>query len=311
MNKQVSVQSLNISVKKGTTKIPGQHAIFSSLGVEGDAHAGSWHRQVSMLGVESIKKQEDRLGRPLGFGEFAENITTEGMQLHKTRPLDRFESNGLVLEVTQIGKKCHGEGCIIFKETGNCVMPKEGIFCRVISGGELNVGDVMTYVQKTFKVKVITLSDRAHAGVYSDRSGDYLIQELGNWFNKTEWNNEVTKVILPDDSDGFNRELEQSISEKTDLIISTGSTGIGSRDIAPRIIQDHLDMELPGIMEMVRIKYGSENPRALLSRSIAGVAGKTLLFGLPGSTKAVKEYLQEILKILQHTVYMIHDIDDH
>lgn len=311
MNSQVSVQSLNISVKKGTTKIPGQHAIFSSQGMEGDAHSGSWHRQVSILGVESIKKQEDRLGRPLGFGEFAENITTEGMQLHKTRPLDRFESNGLVLEVTQIGKKCHGEGCIIFKETGNCVMPKEGIFCRVISGGELNVGDIMTYVQKTFKVKVITLSDRAHAGVYTDRSGDYLTQELGNWFNKTEWSNEVTKVILPDDSDGFNRELEQSISEKTDLIISTGSTGIGSRDIAPRIIQNHLDMKLPGIMEMVRIKYGSENPRALLSRSIAGVAGKTLLFGLPGSTKAVKEYLQEILKILQHTVYMIHDIDDH
>jgi molybdopterin adenylyltransferase len=311
MSKQVRVRSLNISEKKGTTKIPGNKAKITSAGFEGDAHSGNWHRQVSLLGTESIRKQEDRLGRKLGFGEFAENITTEGFLLYKTHPLDRFVSNSLVLEVTQIGKKCHGDGCVIFKETGNCVMPKEGIFCRVISGGELKIGDTLTYLPKTYKVKVITLSDRAHAGVYSDRSGDYLTHKLQNWFAEIDLKCELEKVVIPDDRDTFKRELEKSVSEKTDLIISTGSTGIGSRDIAPTIIKQQLDLELPGIMEMIRIKYGSENPRALLSRSIAGVSGKTLVFGLPGSTKAAKEYLQEILKVLKHTFYMLHDIDDH
>jgi len=134
MNKQVSVLSLNISENKGTIKVPGSVAEINETGIKGDAHAGPWHRQVSMLGVESIRKQEKLLDRRLGFGEFAENITTEGFPVYETRPLDRFVSGNIILEVTQIGKKCHGKGCAIFKESGNCVMPKEGIFCRVISG---------------------------------------------------------------------------------------------------------------------------------------------------------------------------------
>ena len=248
MNKQLRVRSLNISEKKGTTKIPGNHAKITSAGVEGDAHSGNWHRQVSLLGIESIRKQEDRLGRKLGFGDFAENITTEGFLLYKTHPLDRFVSNKLVLEVTQIGKKCHGDGCVIFKESGNCVMPKEGIFCRVISGGELEIGDTLTYQPKTYKVKVITLSDRAHAGVYSDRSGEFLSHELENWFSEADLECEINKIVIPDDRDAFTRELEKSVSEKADLLVSTGSTGIGSRDIAPAIIKQQIDMELPGIM---------------------------------------------------------------
>jgi molybdenum cofactor synthesis domain-containing protein len=311
MNHQVTIKSLNISEKKGTTKNPYSKAEISDTGIKGDAHSGDWHRQISMLGVESIKKQEDRLGRSLGFGEFAENITTEGFLLYNAHPLDRFVSGKVILEVTQIGKKCHGDGCVIFKETGNCVMPKEGIFCRVISGGYLKIGDRFSFEPKIFKVKVITLSDRAHAGIYSDRSGDYLVHELENWCDAGNLVSDIDKVVLPDDKDAFNKELEVAIANGYDLIISTGSTGLGTRDIAPSIIKQQLDQEIPGIMELIRIKYGTDNPRALLSRSIAGVTDKTLIFGLPGSTKAVKEYLLEILKVLRHTFYMIHDIDDH
>ena len=311
MNKQITVRSLNISEKKGTRKLPASQAEITDTGIKGDAHSGTWHRQISMLGTESIKKQEELLKRPLKFGEFAENITTEGFLIFKAQPLDRFVSDKVILEVTQIGKKCHGDRCIIFKETGNCVMPKEGIFCRVITSGQLRVGDKLDYFPKVFTLKIITLSDRANAGIYSDRSGKLIVNEIEKWFTENSLLYSIDKVILPDDKEAFNKELEASKSEGIDLVISTGSTGLGSRDIAPSIINRQLDLELPGIMEMIRIKYGMENPRALLSRSVAGVAGKTLIFGLPGSTRAVKEYLQEIFKILKHTFYMIHDIDDH
>ena len=110
-----------------------------------DAHSGDWHRQVSLLGKESFDKFSQQAGRKISFGEFAENITTEGITLYQTKIGDRFVCGDVVLEVTQIGKKCHGTGCAIFNEVGNCVMPKEGIFCKVISGGTLKDGDLFEY----------------------------------------------------------------------------------------------------------------------------------------------------------------------
>ncbi len=311
MSHKFSIVSLNISDKKGIIKTPGNQVEVTDTGIAGDAHSGSWHRQISLLGTESIKKQEERLNRELKFGEFAENITTEGFMLYHAKPLDRIVSGDVVLEVTQIGKKCHNEGCAIKQETGDCVMPSEGIFCRVVSGGRLHVNDLMEYVPKTFKLKVITLSDRAHAGVYKDRSGEIIVNTLGEWFAENGFIFKTEKVIIPDDKEIFTNELKNSVEASYDLIISTGSTGLGSRDIAPSIIKEHLEMELPGIMELIRIKYGADNPRALLSRSVAGVIGKTIVYGLPGSTKAVNEYLSEILKTLKHSVLMLHDIDAH
>jgi MOSC domain-containing protein YiiM len=146
--KHVKVKSVNSSVEKGTIKTPLPSISLTTQGVENDAHAGDWHRQVSMLAIESIQKFEASAGRTIKFGEFAENITTEGMELFKTQPGDRFQNDEVVMEVTQIGKSCHGSNCNIFKEVGACVMPKEGIFCRVIKPGILKPGDVLTYVPK-------------------------------------------------------------------------------------------------------------------------------------------------------------------
>ena len=142
----INILSVNISLKKGTVKKPVESIIIDKKGVVDDAHAGDWHRQVSLLGRESFEKFEKMAGRKLEYGEFAENITTEGIVLYETKPGDRFEIGEVVLEVTQIGKKCHGKGCAIYVEVGNCVMPKEGIFCKVITPGEIAQGSKMKYI---------------------------------------------------------------------------------------------------------------------------------------------------------------------
>ncbi len=142
------VISVNISREKGTIKEPVPQIVLNEKGVEGDAHAGDWHRQVSLLAKESIEKWGNQAGRKVNWGEFAENITTEGIILHETEPGDRLIIGDVELEVTQIGKKCHGKGCAIFKEIGNCVMPKEGIFARVLRNGEVKAGDDLKYFPK-------------------------------------------------------------------------------------------------------------------------------------------------------------------
>lgn len=137
----IEVLSVNISEKKGTIKTPRNVISLNSKGVENDAHAGDWHRQVSLLSEESIRSFENKLGRKIQFGEFAENITTRGIVLYETKPGDKLTIGETILEVTQIGKKCHGEGCEIFQIVGSCVMPKEGIFCKVIKQGTIKPGD--------------------------------------------------------------------------------------------------------------------------------------------------------------------------
>jgi len=126
MKKEIQIQAVSISEKKGTAKKPVKSVTLNSNGIVGDAHAGDWHRQISLLGAESISRFEKKLGRPITQGEFAENITTQGMELFESMPLDRFISGKTILEVTQIGKKCHGDNCVIFQEVGSCVMPKVG-----------------------------------------------------------------------------------------------------------------------------------------------------------------------------------------
>ena len=145
----IKVISVNISTEKGTIKTPVPEIILNEKGVEGDAHAGDWHRQVSLLAKESIEKWGGQAGRKVNWGEFAENITTEGITLYETNPGDRFVIGDVELEVTQIGKKCHGKGCAIFKEVGNCVMPKEGIFAKVIKFGKVKAGDEIFYIPQS------------------------------------------------------------------------------------------------------------------------------------------------------------------
>ena len=132
--------SLNISRKKGVNKEPVESVeVKIDHGIVGDAHAGDWHRQISLLAEESIDFMRAK-GLELTPGAFAENITTEGIDLAHLPIGTRMGSGEVVLEVTQIGKKCH-HGCAIFKQVGDCIMPREGIFTKVIVPGTLRRGD--------------------------------------------------------------------------------------------------------------------------------------------------------------------------
>ncbi|HNW74976.1 MAG: molybdopterin-binding protein [Bacteroidales bacterium] len=309
--KTISVKSVNISKEKGTVKKPVRIIELTHQGVSGDAHAGPWNRQVSMLASESIEKFEHQAHRKVKPGEFAENITTQGLELWKTHPLDRFTNDEIELEVTQIGKECHGSSCAIFNEVGDCVMPREGIFCRVLSPGILQKGMILHYHPRMFRVMVITLSDRASAGEYEDRSGARVRELLQQWFSENNRQHYVHYFLIPDNPHKLEELMEKAKEELIDIVITTGGTGIGQRDFTPDIVKPLLDKEIPGIMEAIRMKYGQKKPAALCSRSVAGVMGKTLVFTLPGSVRAVNEYLEEIFNSLLHMIYMLHGLDIH
>lgn len=310
MSEILTVKSLNISEKKGTKKKPIEEIELNEEGLVGDSHAGNWHRQVSLLGVESYARFVATVGRMLDPGDFAENITTEGVELKEAKILDRFVSDSVELEVTQIGKKCHF-GCEILKEAGACIMPKEGIFCRVVSGGTLKSGHSFKYEPRSMNVCIITLSDRASAGEYEDLSGPEIEQLLLAGFEKTQWRIAVERILIPDDAALLKQTLEQAKERGTDVILTTGGTGIGPRDITPDVVAPMLDRELPGVMEFIRMKHGERLPSALLSRSVAGTMGNTLVYTLPGSVKAVREYTTEILRTLPHSLLMLHGINAH
>lgn len=308
---QPKVISVNISEKKGTTKSPVDLIAVNEKGVAGDAHAGHWNRQVSLLAMESIKKFGEIANRSFLPGDFAENITTQGIDLLKLKPLDRLVIGEINLEVTQIGKTCHGSGCAIFREVGNCVMPKEGIFCRVIHGGNIRAEDAILHHPKIRRVYVITLSDRAFRGEYEDLSGPMAVKMVSDFFTESGYQCSIMHEIIPDDENELRARLTHARDQHFDVVFTTGGTGIGPRDITPDVTRCMIEKEIPGIMEMIRVRYGDQKPNALLSRAVAGVMGNTLVFNMPGSLKATNEYTTEILKILGHTIYMLHGLELH
>ena len=139
--------AINISKQKGVKKeaVP-EGRLIENYGLEGDAHAGKWHRQISLLGTESISKIEALGIEGLCTGSFAENLTTEGICLYELVPGTQFTIGDCLLEVTQIGKECH-QHCAIYHQVGDCVMPREGIFARVMKGGVVRPGDSINLLQ--------------------------------------------------------------------------------------------------------------------------------------------------------------------
>ena len=161
-----------------------------------------------------------------------------------------------------------------------------------------------------FEVLIITLSDRAHKGEYEDLSGPRIREILSGYLSSIKWEFNINLTLIPDDA-AILRELLKSAGSVYNIVITTGGTGIGPRDITVETVTPLLTKEIPGIMEFIRIKYGTEKPNALLSRGVAGIIGKSLIYTLPGSLRAVEEYMTEILKTLKHTIYMQYGIDMH
>ncbi len=311
MSENGEVVSVNISAEKGTVKRPVPHIHLDAQGIIGDAHAGLWHRQVSLLSQDSIDRFTAQMEIELTPGDFGENIDLCGIDLSTVAVLDRFRIAEVELEVSQIGKECHGENCAIYKQVGTCIMPIEGIFCRVVAGGTIQPGDLAEYLPRPLKFQIITLSDRAFAGEYTDRSGPRVRELLEAFLKGKRWHPQIEETILPDDADKLRTELSKAVAEGVDVVVTTGGTGVGPRDITPETVAGVCDKLIPGIMEAIRVTFGAQNPNALLTRGVAGVCGQTLIYTLPGSVKAVEEYMGEILLTMEHLIFMLHGLDIH
>ena len=283
-----------ISEKKGTQKHPVDVAhVVEDWGIQNDAHAGKWHRQVSLLSHDKIEAFRAR-GAEVTDGAFGENIIVDGIDF-ATLPIGtKFYCNDVVLELTQIGKECHN-GCEIFKKMGECIMPKQGVFTRVLHGGDIRPGDEFR-MELPFRAAVITVSDSGAAGKRADLSGPTICAIL-----KEAGYPVVHTALLPDEREELAGELRRIADEGVaDLVLTTGGTGFSPRDWTPEATKDVIDREVPGIPEAMRALSLQITPRAMLTRSAAGIRKGTLIVNLPGSPKAVRECLEYILPPLCH-----------
>jgi molybdenum cofactor synthesis domain-containing protein len=165
-------------------------------------------------------------------------------------------------------------------------------------------------IPEKLEVMIITLSDRAYRGDYKDLSGEVIKEILSEYLRSSGYKFNINMNLIPDNSEML-KELLTNAGSVYNIIITSGGTGIGPRDITVETVRPLLSKEIPGIMEFIRVKYGMEKPNALLSRGIAGILGKALIYTLPGSVKAVEEYMAEIMKTLKHTLDMQYGIDSH
>jgi molybdenum cofactor synthesis domain-containing protein len=287
------------SLNKGERKKNVGTALFlKNLGLEGDAHAGFAHRQVSLLALESIRKMQD-LGLDVNPGDFAENLTTEGLEL-VTLPVGTRLKVGreVLLRVTQIGKECHTR-CAIYYQAGDCVMPKEGIFAEVLQDGSVQVEDSLS-VLPAYRFAVITASDKGAKGEREDKSGQ-LLQEM-----LLPWGDVVAYHVVPDDQEQLVVLLKKLVDDgKVDLILTTGGTGLSPRDVTPEATLAVIDRLASGIAEALRAASMEITPKAMLSRGIAGTRGRTLIINLPGSPKAVREHLTVFLPVIEHALEIL------
>jgi molybdenum cofactor synthesis domain-containing protein len=292
------VVAVSISEKKGEKKQNvGKARLIEDFGLEGDAHAGSWHRQVSLLAKESIEKMK-KMGLAVGPGDFAENITTEGIDLARLPVGTRLKIGDALLEVTQIGKECHS-GCAIFKQVGQCIMPREGIFARVLRGGVVSEGDEIKVIP-LIRVGILTASDRGARGEREDKSAKVIEELIATVNGRVE-----EYVLVPDDLDAIKESLMAMCEKGLDLILTTGGTGFSPRDNTPEATLAVIEKEVPGIPEAMRQRSLEKTPHAMLSRAVAGIRGRTLIINLPGSPRAVRENLEVVLPALPHAVELL------
>lgn len=299
------VVAVCISEKKGTAKNNiGECRFIEDFGLERDAHAGNWHRQVSLLSYDEVEKFRAR-GADVADGAFGENLLVKGFDF-KTYPVGTvFKCNDVVLEITQIGKKCHSE-CEIFRMVGDCIMPREGVFARVLRGGSIKVGDELELVEKNgYRAAVITASDKGSRGEREDKSGPAASAIL-----KAAGYEVLGVTVLPDDEDALCNEMVRLCDEeKADVVFTTGGTGFSPRDNTPEATMRAATKNAPGIAEAMRYYSLQITPKAMLSRAVSVMRNKSLIINLPGSPKAVRECLEYILPPLAHGIAIMRGED--
>ena len=298
------VASVNVAADKGVRKKPVDAAtLVVEHGIEGDGHAGPWHRQVSLLAQESVDTMRDR-GLDVGPGDFAENITTEGLAVVRLPIGARFRMGATRLEVTQIGKVCH-DHCEIFRLAGDCVMPREGIFARVLEGGEVRVGDELVIEPPTLiRAAVLTVSDKGSRGEREDLSGAALVELLEGAGAVV-----AERAIVPDEREAIAAELVRLADEvHATLVLTTGGTGLTSRDVTPEATLAVVERQAPGFAEAMRAGSLATTPHAMLSRAVSGLRGRTLIINMPGSPRACREQFAMIGPALPHAIEKLLDL---
>lgn len=293
------VLGICVSEKRGTQKKEVNEGVLKeNWGIEGDAHAGDWHRQVSLLSFEKIEAFRER-GADVDFGAFGENLIVEGYDLRRLPVGTRFRIGEAVLELTQIGKECHSH-CEIYKKMGDCIMPREGVFTEVVKGGRIRKGDAVEMEapspDRPYTAAVITLSDKGVKGEREDKSGPKiceLAEAAGYQIRET--------LLLADGIEPLKSQLIRLADQRQmDVIFTTGGTGFSERDLTPEATIQACDRMANGIADAIRNYSMTITPRAMFSRAVSGIRGKTLIINLPGSPKAVAEALEFLLPQLDH-----------
>ncbi len=301
------ILAICISEKKGTQKKVVDSAVLKpDWGIVGDAHAGNWHRQVSLLSIEKIEDFRAK-GVEVDFGAFGENLVVEGFDLRNIPAGTKLQAGEAVLELTQIGKECHSH-CNIYHTMGDCIMPREGVFAKVVKGGGISPGTEMTLLpfekNRPFTA-VITLSDKGAAGQREDKSGP-LIQEIleGQGYEVVE------TLLLPDGRTVLEHQLCRLADQRqVNVVFTTGGTGFSERDVTPEATMAVCDRMANGIADAIRQYSLTITGRAMLSRAVSGIRKKTLIVNLPGSPKAVKESLEYVLPHLGHGLGILRGTD--
>ena len=298
------VVSVNVAAEQGVQKAPQPRVrLTAEHGVEGDAHAGPWHRQVSLLANESVEKMRAH-GLDVAPGAFGENITTEGVVVYRLPVGARLRVGEALLEVTQIGKECH-DRCAIYYAAGDCVMPREGIFARVLEGGEVRPGDAITLEKaRLIRAAVLTVSDKGSRGERVDESGAALVAALEDLGAAV-----VERALVPDERAQIAAALVRLADEAgANLVLTTGGTGFTSRDVTPEATLDVLDRQAPGFAEAMRAGSLASTPHAMLSRAVSGLRGRTLIINMPGSPRACREQFAMIAPALPHAIEKVLDL---
>lgn len=293
-----------ISEKKGTQKHEVEKArLIPNHGIENDAHAGKWHRQVSLLNFEKIEEFRAK-GVDVSFGAFGENLIIDEFDFRSLPVGTRFKIGDVLLELTQIGKECHSH-CAIYHAVGDCIMPREGVFTEVLIGGDIKVGDEVLMIPpeegRAFTAAIITVSDKGSAGKRIDESGpliEKMLKDAGYDVKET--------LIIPDEKSQISQSLIRLADQRQiNLILTTGGTGFSPRDVTPEATVAVCERMADGISEAIRMNSMQYTKRAMLSRAKSGIRGRSLIINLPGSPKAVKETLEFLIPNVKHGIEIL------
>lgn len=299
------INAICISDKRGTSKKIVNEAMFhTEFGIVGDAHAGNWHRQVSFLGQSEIDEFKNR-GANIEAGSFGENIIAEKITFKNLAIGTRLQCGSVFFEITQIGKECHNH-CAIYQQIGDCIMPREGVFARVLHGGKIKIGDELDITKEKIPLDaaIITSSDTAYTGDRVDLSGEKVKEILvSNGYTVSE------KIILPDEKNLLAEKMIEFANLGIGLILTTGGTGFSVRDVTPEATSEVCERLVPGIPEVMRNFSMQITKRAMLSRAVAGIRKRSLIVNLPGSVKAVDECLNFILPEIKHGIEILRGDD--